>query len=370
MRNLVLSVFLLSCLSFGQTTPGPSGPAAPRGLQVTTSGPNASSQPNSASVETPASAPVITIVGFCPDAPSGTDRKAPDCKTVITREAFEKMVDSIGPQMSPQARQNLANEYAKWIVLSHEAKLKGIQESQRYKDMLRLVSMQVAAQELYRTLQEQAKPSDAEIQKYYQDNSSKFEELTLRRVFVPRNNPDGKPEDKMPTDDEMKVEGEKIKARLAAGEDSDKLQKEIYTSRGYQAPPPPTLVPDWRRDVIPESEQSLFNLKKGELSDVFVETSGASVYRLEEKKVTPLETLKSQIEAQLTRDKLNASIESLTGSIKPELNEAYFRNLPVPAVETGAGKAFPPARHTVRPMSVPPTGPGPSSTPNAATPKP
>lgn len=370
MRNLVLSVFLLSCLSFGQAAPAPSGPAAPQGLKVTTSSPNTTSQSNSASTETPASAPVITIVGFCPDAPAGTDRKSPECKTVITRAAFEKMIDSIGPQMSPQARQNLANEYAKWMVLSHEAKLQGIQETQRYKDMLHLVSMQVAAQELYRTLQEQAKPTDAEIQKYYEENSSKFEELTLKRVFVPRNNPDGKPEDKMPTDEEVKAEGEKIKTRLAAGEDFDKLQKEIYTTRGYQAPPPPTLVPNWRRDVVPPSELSLFNLKKGELSEVFVDTPGASVYRLEEKKVTPLETLKSQIDAQMTRDKLNASIESLTASIKPELNEAYFRNLPVPAVETGAGKAFPPGRHTVHPMSVPPAGTGPSSTPNPATPKP
>lgn len=280
--------------------------------------------------EVPPDAAVITLDGFCPDAPAGIDSKSAQCKTVVTRAQFEKLIETLNPKMPPQARQNVANDYARMLVFSSEAKKRGLEDTQRYKDLVNFIKMQVAAQELLHQVQEQSKPTDADVQKFYQDNASKYEEISLRRVFVPRNSPTAKPTDPRMTDDDLRAEAEKIRARLAAGEDFDKVQKEIYTAKGYKVSPPPTSIPNWRKESVPPAQAPLFDMKEGELSQVMIEPAGAYVYKVEKKQATPLETVKSEIEAQLSGQKMRDAMESLTASVKPQLNEAYFRSLAPP----------------------------------------
>src|ERR1700744_4616151 len=192
MFKALSSVFLFGCIAGAQLAP-----------TVPPAAPQSSSQ---LPVEVAPDAPVITIDGFCPNAGSGTDAKSPSCKTVITRAQFEKLVDTLNPKMPPQARQSVANDYAKMLVLSTEAKKRGLEDTQRYKDLVNFIKMQVAAQELLHQVQDQSKPTDAEIQKYYQDNAAKYEEISLQRIFIPRNSP--KPTDPRLTDDQLKAEAE------------------------------------------------------------------------------------------------------------------------------------------------------------------
>jgi len=362
MHKTVLSVLLLFCCAFAQTAP----PTPPHGLKVSGANPAPSQKPAepSAAAEIPSTEPVITLAGFCPDAPAGTDPKSPDCKTVITKGQFEKLVDTLNPKMPPQARQNIAGDYSKMLVFSNEAKKRGLEDTQRFKDLLKFVSMQVASQELIRNMQEQAKPSDAEMQKYYQENASKYEEISLKRIFIPRNSPSAKPDDKKPTDEELKAEGEKAKAKIAAGEDFDKLQKEIYAAKGYNTPPPPTSIPNWRRDSVPPSQKDLFNLKDGELSAVMVEPAGAYVYKIDKKQTIPFESVKAEIESQLTNQKMRAEMEALTNSIKPELNQAYFRAFAPTPSEGIVGPAVTPKpapSATVAPATGTPKSPAPKA---------
>jgi len=359
MLKTVSCALLLCCMAQAQLAPSvpQAAPAKPA--------------PPPPTAEIPPTAPVITIDGFCPDAPAGTDPKSPECKTIVTRAQFEKLVDTLNPKMPPQARQNVANDYAKMLVLSSEAKKRGLEDTERYKDLVNFVKMQVAAQELLHTIQDQAKPTDAEVQKYYQDNSSKYEEISLRRVYIPRNSPTAKPTDPKVTDEALKAEGEKIRARLAAGENFDKVQQELYTEKGYKVPPPPTSIPNWRRESVPPAQASLFDLKQGELSQVMIEPAGAYIYRVEEKKVTPLETVKSEIQSQLGNQKMRTEMEALTSSIKPDLNEAYFRSQAGPPMGPGmVGPANSSPRVTVAPGPTAQKTPAPKpAAPKASTPQ-
>lgn len=353
MLKTIFTALLLCCIAQAQTAPATPPPMAPPSLR--------SPSEQAAASEIPPTAPVITLTGLCPDAPAGTDPKSPDCKTVITKAQFEKLIDTLNPKMPPQARQNVAAEYAKMLVLSAEAKKRGLENTDRYKLLLTFVKMQVAAQELIRTVQEQTKPSDAEVQKYYDDNAAKYQEISLKRIFIPRNNPTAKPTDPRPTDDELKAEGEKIKSRLAAGEDFDKIEKEIYDQKGYKVSPPPTSIPNMRRDTVPPTQTSLFDLKQGDLSAVMVEPAGAYIYKVVEKTMIPLDKVKPEIESQLGNQRLRSEMETLTSSIKPELNEAYFRNLSGPQLQPGMigpagahGGAVPPHSPAQKPSTPKP----------------
>ncbi len=316
--------------------------------------------------DVPPTAPVITLNGFCPDKSPATDPASPECKTVITRAEFEHLANTISPGMPAGARQSLANDYARMLVLASEAKKRGLENSPHYNELLAFVKLQVLAQELFRNLQEQSKPSEAEVEKYYNENPTKFEEVSLKRLFIPRNHPPDTSSDKKPgepapkprTDADLQAEGDKARARLVAGEDFDKVQKDFYEAAGYKTPPPPTTMPAWRRESMPPAQQSLFDLKPKEFSKVLIEPAGAYVYQVVEKKLKPLSEVKSQLEATLTNERLRAQMESLTSKIKPEVNQAYFQALAAEAA----------AQQPNRPQS-PMASPWAQSSPKRAIPK-
>ena len=368
MRRLLFSFFLSTGLCFAQVTPaGSSGPATPAkpspplGVTVTTSPqvPGAGAASTAKPADLPATAPVITLKGYCPSAPKGTDSKSEACKTIITKAQFEKLVDTVNPKMPSQARQNIAADYAKIMVLSNEARKRGLEDTPRFREFLAFMSKQVAAQELVRSLQDKAKPTSAEVQKYYQDKKSEYEEISLKRIFIPRNSPTAKPDDKRPTDDDLQAEGAKALERLKKGEDFDAVQKDVYTSKGYTTPPPPTTIPNWRIGVVPQNQKTLFKLNAGEYSDVMVEPAGAYVYRVEKKETVPLDTVKADIEQQLSRKKVQDEMDAITGSVQPEFNPVYFQAAGSPDRAIGPAGMKPPTA-TPRRVPVVPDKPAPT----------
>ena len=353
LKTFVAALLLSSCM-YAQLAPTASPAQAPE-----------------TAAEIPPTAPVITLAGLCPNAAAGTPKTSPECKTVVTKAEFEKIIDTLNPKLPPSARQNVAADYAKMLVFSDLAKKRGLEDTPRFKELLQFLKMQVAAQELVRSVQEESKPSQAEIQKYYDANPSKFEEVSLKRLFIPRNTPNAKTTDPRPTDESLKAEGEKARARLVAGEDFDKVEKDIYDSKGYKVPPPPTSIPNWRREAAPPAQAPVFDLKQGEFSSVMVEPAGAYVYKLEQKKAIPLEEVKNEIESQLGSEKMRANMDALTSSVKPEMNEAYFRSLgaPPPSRPGMVGPAVN-APNNVKAVPGPTaqtTGVSPSATPGKST---
>jgi hypothetical protein len=354
MRKSVLLILFAASFCFAQGVPTTRSSSTPGAASVP-------SQPSGSSPEVAPNAPVITLDGLCS---SSVDPKSPDCRTVVTRAEFEHLADTFSPNMPPGARQSLASDYAQMLVIANEARKRGLENTPRFNDLIGFLKLQVLAQELFRTMQDQAKPSATEVEKYYSDNAPKYQQISVKRVFIPRNRPEEatapKPStapiaaSKQITDAELQSEGDKVRARLMAGEDFVKLQKEIYEGAGFKTPPPPTSIPNWRRESAPQKEQQLFTFKPKEFSQVMIEPAGAYVYQLEESKLTPLAEVKPQIESMLTRERLQEMMQTIRGGVKPELNQAYFR---------GQGIANPVPPSPAGNQSVP-------SVPNSTAPKP
>jgi hypothetical protein len=356
----VLAAFLLTAIFAGAQ-------AMPPQSDTSASKPSAGSDADKQSEVAP-NDPVITVQGLCPAKPAGTDPNSADCKTVVTRAEFEHLTQTLAPNMPVSARKQLANDYSRMLVFSEEAKKRNLDKTERYNEILSFMKMRILAQELLGNVQEQSKPTSAEVEKYYQDNKSKYEELTLKRVFLPRTSPAAdsqKPTENKPrTDEELQAEGEKLRVRLAAGEDFDKVQKEAYELAGFKTPPPPTSIPNWRHDAVPPQQQTLFQLNKGDLSKVMVEPAGAYIYKVEDKSMTPLAQVKPEIETQLSNQRMQQQMEALTSSIKPVMNEGYFASGGEGDREVHA--LTPPAS---APASKPASKASPSSPPKTATPK-
>ncbi|HXZ81908.1 MAG TPA: peptidyl-prolyl cis-trans isomerase [Terriglobales bacterium] len=327
MRFLGLLLLLTSTLAVCQQGAKP----APKASGSQTTPPAASSSPNfgpagsnkdsaAPAFEVPPNAAVITVTGICDLKSAGT--ASSDCKTTVTRAEFERLADALKPNLPPAAKQKLGEDYTRALVFSAEAKKRGLDQGTRLEEVMRFIRMQVVAQELLKELQEQAKPTPEQVAQYYKDHESQYQEVTLKRIFLPKNRSDAKPDDK-PDEAAFSANAEKIRARAAAGEDFDKLQKEVFEAAGFKTPPP-TTIPAWRRQSVPASQAAVFDLKPGEVSQVLPETIGAYIYRLESKRTLPLDQVKPEIEANLSQEKFTAEMQSLTSGVKTELNEAYF----------------------------------------------
>src|ERR1700691_4208977 len=180
-RQLVVCFLLVAFVSGQTAPPAQPAPAAPTGAQAA---PDASKPPDAqpAPPTVNPNDPVITIKGFCSDASLTGDA----CKTVITKAQFEKLADSLQPNMSPAMRRQLATAYARMLTMSTAAEKRELDKTPHFEEATHFARMQILSQELGKALQADSNNvSDQDIQDYYEKNKANFEQATFIRIFVP-----------------------------------------------------------------------------------------------------------------------------------------------------------------------------------------
>ncbi len=350
---IVLSIAAFAHVAFSQTAkPAESKPPASATAPST---PPASAQPTA---DVPANAAVITIQGVCngkvPENPPA------DCKTIVTREAFEKLVNALDPKMPPPRRQQLAVAYGNMLVMSDAAAQRGLAQSPATEEVLKFMRMQTLGQLLVRDLQKEASevpPSDTE--KFYKEHEQEYEQASFQRIFIPKTPPGG---EKPPDEKTLLAEGEKIRAAAAApNADFEKLQKQAYDDLGIKTPPPPTSAGTMRRQSLPATQAKVFDLQPGKVSEVLNEPGGLYIFKLESKKKLSLEEVKPDINRQLEQERFRESMEKITKSVKPDLNQNYFGGSESaggpPETAPGAPRQTPPTSSKPPASSKPPSSP-------------
>jgi hypothetical protein len=344
-------------------------------------------------VEIPENAPVLTITGVCP-APATTAsktaaagkttatknaaaKKPADCKTVITRKEFEKIAAGLSPNVTPQLKRQLATALPKFMAMSEAAKKEGLEKTDTYKQTLEIAKMQILTTQLQRHVQDEAdKVPPQEVEDYYKKNPEAYEEFSLDRLFIPRNKQmeaDKDTDESKMTPEQIKAKADAEKAkqdqgqkdldqlaealqkRAAAGEDFVKLQKEAYDASGMKMENPTINLPSVRRTGLPPGQQTVFDLKVGEVSPVISDNGGHYIYKVVSKNQMPLdEKTKVEIHNTLKTQRLKEKMDKYQNSYKVDQNDAYFG----PANALG-GRPGPP--HMGMRPSTPAPQPGPAS---------
>lgn len=336
--------------------PSQTPPSTPTGPQLTPRTPGNSAPDTSAAV--PPATPIITVKGVC--APSGSASSAGPCTTTVTKEQFERLLNALNSSnqnIAPAMRRNLAQAYVELLAYAQAAEKAGIEKDSKFIEVMRLVRMRTLADLYRRDLEEKYRnPPEAEIQAHYNQNVQRYEEIKLSRIFIPAKNPSAQTKD----DWEKKAAqvATDIHDRAAKGEDLEKLQKEAYTTLGLTIAPPTTALGARRRGTLsPTDEQELFALKPGEVSKVEQEPAGYIVYKVESKQTLPMEQVKDEISRELFRQKLDAQLKSVTGSVQAEFNDQYFGPPAAPPGAATGPSPNPPA------PARPPSGTQPPKTP-------
>jgi hypothetical protein len=311
LRFECLGCLLLASLAHGQTAPAVTPPAAGDTLEVSV-GPDD---------------PVITINGFCADAPPSPGNV---CKTVITRAQFEKLTEALQPGMSQSLRLNVANAYARNLRMSAAAEKRGLDKTPAFEEEMRYARMQMLSQDLTRTLQADANDiTDAELEDYYKKNQSTFEQATFARIFVPR----AKQADLAQVDEEkMTKVAIDLHDRAVNGEDPDKLQIEAYADAGFPRTTPNTKMEKVRRATLPPQHETVLDVKPGEVSKVFSDPGGAKfIYKMITKETPTLEEVKTEIRTAISSQRYHDSMKSFQGDVV--FSDAYFNPTGNPAAQ-------------------------------------
>ena len=365
MRKSWLLCLLLGTLAWGQAAPStpPPQPMPAQPAQAPAGGePQAPAPPPDTSASVPATAAVLTVDGVCPAHPkttaaaakSATDKTAAktpaaDCKTVITKAQFEKLANSLAPNVTPQLKKQLAGLLPRLMAMSEEAKKRGLDKSPEFDERVKFVKMQVLTQELQQQVQKQASNiSQTEIESYYKEHPEMFEQYNVDRIFVPRTKqvePEAKEEDDKDeklTDEQKKAKeaadkakadqneqemtklAESLRARGAAGEDFLKLQKEAFDAAGMKIESPTVNLPNVRRTGLPPGHVAVFDLKPGDVSQVISDSGGHYLYKLNSKTEVPLDQAKNEIQSKVQNDRMRDMMEKLNNSFKVDANETYF----------------------------------------------
>ena len=373
MRKSWLMCVLLGTLAWGQAAP--SAPAPPQPAQA---------PPADTSAAVPPDAAVITIIGVCsaqpkPAAAKGTAAKPAtaaktspaDCKTVITKAQFEELVKALIPNVTPQAKKQLAGVLPRFIGMSSEARKRGLDKTEQFKETVEFAKKQILTTELQRKIQEDAaKISPSEIEAYYKEHPEMFEQFSIDRLFVPRTKQvenEAKEEDEKDeklSDDAKKAKeaeekaktdeaeqamdklAQSLQARAAAGEDFTKLQKEAFDAAGMKIEAPTVNLPNTRRTGLPPAHAAVFDLKPGEVSPVISDAGGHYVYKVVSKDHISIEQATNEIHSKLQNENTRKMMDAVTNSFKVETNEAYFG-------PGGVGQAPPPRLPHPRSAPIP-----------------
>lgn len=265
----------------------------------------------------------ITIHGLCNDQSAGKAKAAADCNTVITKEQFDVVVNAlnaIGPQLLPAQKRGVAQGYVATLLAYDAAKKAGVEKDPRFAEVMRLARMR-AMGDMYNALMlEKAKKiSPEQIQAYYTANIDKFEELTMRRITLPRFNSANL------KDDEYVARASKVANdvhdRAAKGEDLEALQKEAFETLGLKNPPTTRMAIVRRGVYSADQEKQLFALKPGEVTSVIEQPSAFIIFKLESRETPSLETSKDEITRILTKQNMEKQEQAKADAVKIDYNE-------------------------------------------------
>ncbi len=335
-RKLIMTVAALCALSVlthaQQPGPAPVPPQHPKRGQAQTD--LAANQTTVGMDEA-----VITLKGAC--QPTEAPQPAKDCISVVTREQFEKLTHALQPDMPAASKRNFANNYGKLLVFADAARALHLENDANVQLLLHFVTQQVLADAVRRHYTEEfAHPGDQQIQAYYDQNTSKYVEVTLQRIIIPRNpGTDDKPK---LSEAEWTAAAEKLRQRWVAGEDPVKLQNAAFEAAGINGAGSPEISIGARRPgSVPADQESVFHLKAGDVSQVFADPAAGYIYKVVSARQIPLSEEKESISKILQKQELQDKLEEISKSATTELNEQYFGpppalSSPEPATHPGA----------------------------------
>ena len=317
----------------GRQTSAPGAPKAPP--PSTTTAPVKAAAPASSGTAVAPGAPVITI-NLC----KASTAPQPSCKKIITREEFDRLLETVAPNAAPDAKRSVANKYVQLLTAASVAERNGLDRQPLFLTKVQLSRLSLLAAAIEEDVRKKSDPSPQEITSYYQGNPAKFEQFTMRRLTVPNPVPAGfKYQGAAVTAKDL---ADKVQKRAAAGEDFIKLQSEILGTPVSSAPGSDPTVGTVTRGGLPsEYENRVLDMKPGQVSETLTDGPNYVIYKMDGKKMVSLDNARDAIVNILRQARTQQALQLILNSSSADYNDAYFGPAAPASVRPGIPAAPP-----------------------------
>lgn len=259
--------------------------------------------------------------------------------SIITTADFKKEVDNLPPYLKPMAetpegKKELVDTMIIREIMLQQAQKDGLDKSPEVADKLEELKKRVIVEAyLKKKVEAEAKITDADLQKFYDQNKDKFktgDQIRASHILV-----------------KTDKEAQDILAQLKKGGNFEELAKKYsIDSAGAKGG---DLGWFGKGSMIPEFEKVAFSMKEGEVSGVVKTKFGYHIIKLTGKRpagLRPFDEVKDQIKAALMPEKQQAVFqkvkEDLKKSAKYSIKEDVLKGLdtkPADAAKAAPGGA-------------------------------
>jgi hypothetical protein len=288
-------------------------------LALVSLGPGLGAQSSAGKTTRPETVPTPVLVIHAPCWQESSGKQSDGlCATVVSQTEFDSLIAALDPNMPESNRLILASEYVRLMVMGREAEKLKLDQAASFKELEQFTRLQLLERQLVRYLEKESSAvSEADVAQFYQQHPANFEEGSFRKIFIPKQR------------EWSTIEAaQTIQQRALKGEDFDVLQREIWSSQGRPAGSPSTHTGTLRRSTLPSAQQAAFDLKPGGISAPIVEAAGYSIFKLEFKKVLPLDSVANEIRTAIASTRLEDRLNNLRNAVTVSVDEKYFGALP------------------------------------------
>jgi hypothetical protein len=224
------------------------------------------------------------------------------------------------------------------LVLSQDAVSHHLDSSPAFQRALAMAQREILAQTEFQEIVRQSAVTPEETSKYFGAHQSEFEEVRVQEVVV-RKKPEGAKEGTPGlTAEEAKTRAQEIRKALSSGDDPKKVAEQFQVANVVRVDVEPAVV---RRGAMrADMEKAAFELKDGQVSEVFDFPQSLVFFRVASHKVGELKDVSSQVENTVRQQKVNTTLDELKKNVKIWMDDAYFAGPNQPGSQ---GTAKPPA---------------------------
>jgi len=254
----------------------------------------------------------------------------------ITQGEIERFIQGLAPQdqktLASRGRRALGDEFVLMLVLSQESVSHHLDSTPAYREMLALRRRQLLASLMYQEILRESVVTPEETSKYYAAHQSDFGEAQIQQVVI-RTKPEGAKEGTPGfTAEEAKTRAEEIRKALSSSDDAKKIAEKYQVPNVIRVDAEPFSVR--RGSMRPDMQKAAFELKDGQVSEVFELGPSLVFFKVISHRVPELKDVSSQIENNLRQQKVNSTLDGLKKNANVWMDESYFA-APAPAGQPG-----------------------------------
>jgi peptidyl-prolyl cis-trans isomerase C len=247
-----------------------------------------------------------------------------------TAGELDKMISILPPQYQKAAHsqtQILSQVFLMQRLADDGAKA-GLDQRSPFKEQLEMSRIQVLSTAELSDVQNTMKVTQADQEKYYQDNPSKFKEVKIRVIYIAFNPTPGKAATdgkKMVTEEEAKAKIEDLAKQIQGGADFGKLARDLSDDKTSAAKDGDFGVVKQESGYPEPIKTAVFALKLGEVSAPIKQPNGFYLIRAEEINQKSFNDSVMQILQTMKQAKFQEWLKGMQAqySVKIE-NPAYF----------------------------------------------